>query len=221
MGIQTETWTPRATDLGGQGFPEGPAGAPGRAGGGENARRLGRCMGGSGRPLPKSGLMARPPRGGGEGSGRGGSAPPPLLRGPRAGKPCRSAPPPPGRALSRSPPSSSSGSRRVGTAPFSPPPRPPSRLCVWRNWGTTGGGLAGTPWGEGDSVAVLLSGFPTPRLRPHFPSTGAPGFWDPFGEVVPCSPREEPGFRMSAGGPREGNQALDRPSGATADSGGF
>ena len=191
MGTQTETRTLRVTDLGGRGSLGVPQGL--QAGRGAGSARGGSVgVGGSGRPLPGSGLREKPPQRG-EGPGRGGSAPPPLLRGLlRAGKPCRSAPAP-RHALSRSPPSS--GSRRVGTAPFSPPPL---RLCVWRNWGTTGGGLAATWWDGGGSAAVLLSGFP-PACDLTSPQLGLQDSGTPLGRWFSAPPGRTPGFRAGAG----------------------
>lgn len=203
MGTQTETRTLRVTDLGGRGSLGVPQGL--QAGRGAGSARGGSVgVGGSGRPLPGSRLREKPPQRG-EGPGRGGSAPPPLLRGLlRAGKPCRSAPAP-HHALSRSPPSS--GSRRVGTAPFSPPPL---RLCVWRNWGTTGGGLPRPGGVEEVLLPSFCLGFPLPAtsLPPNWGSSIQGPLW---GGGSQLSQGGRQGFGRGQAAPREQNQALTRP----------
>lgn len=78
MGTQTETRTPRATDLGGG----GPLGVPQglQRGRGRGACAAASQVGASGRPLPGSGLMVVPLQRG-EGRGPGGSAPRPCRAG--------------------------------------------------------------------------------------------------------------------------------------------
>lgn len=137
MGTQTDSDS-EGDRPGGQGFPGDPAGAPGGAGAG-SARGGSVGVGGSRCPLPGSGLMAKPPQ---RGRGRTGrvSAPAPASRAAAGWEALPQRPPTP-TPLSAFPQSPSSGSRRIGTAPFSPPP---PRLCLWRNPGTMRGALAET-----------------------------------------------------------------------------
>lgn len=182
MGTQTETRTPRATDLGGG----GPLGVPqGLQRGGERGERaVASQVGVSGRPFPGSGLMEVPLQRG-EGRGRRGSAtpPPPAPAAPATVRwdavPQR--PPPPLSALPQSP---SSRSRRAGAAPS--PPFPALRLA---QLGDDGRGLARARRVE----EILLSSYCLCFSQPAtlVPLTGAPGLRDPFGEAVPSSPGED------------------------------
>lgn len=86
--------------------------------------------------------------------------------------------PHPSQALSRSPPSS--GSRRVGAAPF-PPPGSASGAAGGR-WEGIFSGLVG--WRR--SHILLPSGFP-PACDP----SSLQEFRDPFGETAPSSPLED------------------------------
>lgn len=156
---------------GGWGSPGGPAGASCGAG-------VGSSIGGegSGRPLPGSGLKTLSLQRG-WGPGRGGSAPPPLPRQQlRAGMRCRSASPPPS-ALPQSPLLWQPQSRHL---PFFPLPGSASSLA-----GDNERGAFPAWWGE-DSVIILLFGF-APACDP----SSLQEFRDPFGEVVPYSPRED------------------------------
>lgn len=126
----------------------------------------------------------------GEGMGRGGSAPPALLLGlPWAGTRCRSAPLPPPlpSALPQSPLLWQPQSRRR--------PLPPSRLCVWRSWGTMGGDFLGP--GGVEKIPHLTSVWVSACLRPQFP----PGIQGPLwgnGSQLPLGGRQDLGWGQAA-----------------------
>lgn len=105
------------------------------------------------------------------------------------------------------------GLGRGAAAPRSPPPKrspavpllwqpqswrrpfPPSRLCAWRSWGTTGGDFLGP--GGVEEVPSLTSVWVSSRLRPPAP----PGIQGPLwgnGSQLPLGGRQDLGAGRAA-----------------------
>lgn len=174
----------------GAGVPWGPAGAPGGAGGGERARRLGRC-GGERAPPPRVEIKGEASAaGGGAGPWRV-SAPAPAALAAAGWEAVPQRPRPPPRALPQSPLPRQPQSRH---RPLLPAPSQALRLA---QLGDDGRGACRDLVGW-RRFCCRPSVWVSPCLRPHFPPTGAPVFRDPFGEVVLSFPRED--ARVSGGG---------------------
>lgn len=129
MGTQTDSDS-EGDRPGGQGFPGDPAGAPGGAGAG-SARGGSVGVGGSGCPLPVSGLMAKPPQRGRGRTGEG-QRPRPCRAG-RCGLGSRAAAPPHPTPLSALPQSPLLGQPQNRHRPLLPSSSPALRLAQPRD----------------------------------------------------------------------------------------
>lgn len=208
-GTQTETGTPRPTDLGGGhplGVPLGLQAGRGREGAPPAHRWRGKRA-----PPSRVRINGDVPVAGEGPDGRG-SAPPPLPARPlRAGPRCRSAPaptPPHPRALLQSPLRPQSQRRRR--------PLPPSQPLRLAQLGDAGRGTFPARWDEGYIIFICLG---SPKSATLVPSRNS---GTPLEKWFLAPPRRTPESRAGAGStPRGDSQALGRPFEAMADFGGF